>query len=69
MGKVDDMRAMREARFSERAKRVMSKAEEKRASKVETPAPPTEELCGHKAIGGKSCTRPKDHTEKNHRYK
>lgn len=27
-----------------------------------------EALCGHQAIGGKRCTRPQGHAEKNHRY-
>ena len=27
-----------------------------------------EALCGHAAIGGKRCTRPQGHAEKNHRY-
>ncbi len=27
------------------------------------------ELCGHRSMGGKSCSRPAGHSEKNHRYK
>ena len=36
--------------------------------------PPTEEVpaeaerCGHRNMGGKSCTRDAGHSEKNHRY-
>lgn len=41
---------------------------------ADTPAdtadvPTTEELCGHRNIGGKSCSRPAGHSEKNHRYR
>lgn len=28
-----------------------------------------DELCGHRNMGGKSCSRPAGHTEKNHRYR
>jgi hypothetical protein len=27
-----------------------------------------EALCGHTNMGGKACIRPRDHSEKNHRY-
>lgn len=30
---------------------------------------PADELCGHRSIGNKSCSRPAGHAEKNHRYK
>jgi len=33
------------------------------APEVEGPA-----LCGHRNMGGKSCSRPSGHSEKNHRY-
>ena len=29
----------------------------------------TEPLCGHRNMGGKKCSRPAGHAEKNHRYK
>lgn len=77
MGKVDDMRAMREARYSARAKRIESllekvtrpesKSQERRLDIQEEAV--TEELCGHQSISKARCTRPKDHPEKNHRYK
>lgn len=87
MGKVDDMRAMREARYAARQKmsedlqkkydndpglrKALKDAAESGTVKKERPPrrEVTEELCGHRAIGGKTCTRPKDHAEKNHRYK
>lgn len=28
----------------------------------------TDERCGHRNMGGKSCSRPMGHSEKNHRY-
>jgi hypothetical protein len=33
------------------------------------PEPAATALCGHRAIGGNTCTRPAGHAEKNHRYK
>lgn len=61
MGKVDDLRALREARYEAKGKPAS------KPKAVETKG--SEKLCGHKGVGGKSCTRPKDHEEKNHRYK
>ncbi|WP_067436162.1 hypothetical protein [Nocardioides jensenii] len=29
---------------------------------------PTEELCGHRNMGGRTCTREKGHAAKSHRY-
>jgi hypothetical protein len=47
----------------------------KRAAKKAPATPPagTEsesgtQACGHRNMGGKSCTRPSGHSEKNHRY-
>lgn len=68
MGKVDDMRAMREARYSERAQKVMKTVEERKGVKGQH-VPLDTESCGHRSISGGYCTRPKDHPEKNHRYK
>lgn len=74
MGKVDDMRAMREARYAARTAAATPAAKAVKARKVlenaETPAP-TGELCGHQSISKKRCTREKDHQltgTKNHRY-
>ena len=44
-----------------------------RSSKTSSPpaaleATETEARCGHRNMGGKSCTRPENHSEKNHRY-
>lgn len=56
------MRAMREARFAE-----MEKKAGKRPAKQTAPAPKVA-LCGHRSVGGKTCIRDADHSEKSHRY-
>ena len=84
MSKMDNLRAMREARYAENAARAKaaggaSPAAPPRATKpvVATPtdaasadadAPVTEELCGHKNMSGRTCTREKGHSAKSHRY-
>jgi len=47
-----------------------SPAAAKSASAQMSPDAPvqTDELCGHRNMGGKTCTREKGHTAKNHRY-
>ncbi len=80
MSKVDELRKLREARY-EAAQRTANKGEERRLSRTEDggataaavrgsqPAvQSTVPLCGHMSIGKKTCIRPKDHPEKNHRY-
>ena len=64
MGKVEDLRKMREARYEER--RAVKKVD---PALVLPAAVDQVLLCGHKGVGGKTCTRLKDHQEKNHRYK
>ena len=77
MSKTDDMRAMREASY--RAARpaagkptVVPKTQPRshdRAESAETGAqPPRDELCGHRAISSRLCTRDKGHAAKSHRY-
>lgn len=39
-----------------------------RASKPVELLPDGAELCGHRSMGGKSCSRDAGHSEKNHRY-
>lgn len=58
MSKMDDLRAMREARYNRANPRAKSRV----------PATPAEELCGHRNMSGRTCTREKDHSAKNHRY-
>jgi hypothetical protein len=81
MSKVDAMRALREARRAAAAKgapaappRPSTQARPApRAAAVEVPsaAPSADALCGHRNMGGRSCTRELDHVKngtKNHRY-
>ncbi len=86
MSKVDAMRALREARRTaaskEPAPRVAARAaapaarpaaavpDARLAAAAEAPAV-AEDLCGHRNMGGRSCTREADHVKngtKNHRY-
>lgn len=70
MSKVDAMRALREARHAAAAKAAPATAP--RPSTQARPAPAADgALCGHRNMGGKSCTRELDHVKngtKNHRY-
>lgn len=77
MSKMDDMRAMREARYAAAGTRAAKPAT---AAKVQRQAPTRAEkaeavpdstqdgLCGHRAISGRTCTREKGHAAKSHRY-
>ena len=79
MSKMDDLRAMREARYEQQAARAGKPV----APKATAPRPvvatqPTagsegadvagEALCGHRAISGRTCTRERGHAAKSHRY-
>jgi hypothetical protein len=77
MSKVDAMRALREARRAAAAKgapaappRPSTQARPvPRAAAVEVTS--AHALCGHRNMGGRSCTRELDHVKngtKNHRY-
>lgn len=83
MSKMDGLRAMREARYAENAARAKSPATAEKqapkkvaAKKSAANAGPasvadsvvTGELCGHRAISGRTCTREKGHAAKSHRY-
>ena len=80
MSKVDALRAMREAKYARNGAPPAAGPAPTRAparsSAPRTKAEPaeaaesvdTEELCGHRNMGGKSCSRPAGHSEKNHRY-
>lgn len=74
MGKVDDLRALRQQI------RAMEAGASKPSTSVQRPGRKTdpafevvaqhvqEDLCGHTGVGGKRCIRAKDHPEKSHRY-
>ncbi len=76
MSKVDAMRALREARHATAAKApaaVRPSTQARPAPRKEQPVPvqADEGLCGHRNMGGRSCTREADHVKngtKNHRY-
>ena len=83
MSKVDAMRALRDARRAaasagpaaappRTAARAAAPARPAPAPLSDAAAPvPDEGLCGHRNMGGRSCTRELDHVKngtKNHRY-
>lgn len=84
MSKMDNLRAMREARYEAAQKRTGAatprptvKAEPatgpKAAAKpkpadVEPEAAAGEALCGHRNMSGRTCTREHGHAAKSHRY-
>jgi hypothetical protein len=81
MSKMDNLRAMREAKYAESQKRAGSAPARPKAP-VAPPAPAKtqgdplaeavtstdEELCGHRNMSGRTCTREKGHAAKSHRY-
>jgi hypothetical protein len=77
MSKMDELRALREARYERTVAR--SAAEPQRQPKKAEPpafasaseplaADPEVKLCGHRAISGRTCTREQGHAAKSHRY-
>jgi hypothetical protein len=77
MSKMDNLRAMREARYAEsQARAKTSGATPAKSQRPPTlavvpdpPEPePTEALCGHRNMGGRTCTRESGHAAKSHRY-
>lgn len=84
MSKMDNLRAMREARYEaaqKLAKNAPAKAGPKAAAKTaptkaakaspptpEAAPPATEALCGHRNMSGRTCTREQGHAAKSHRY-
>ena len=81
MSKMDNLRAMREAKYAESQKRAASAPARPKAPVAppasaktagdplaEAAASTDEELCGHRNISGRTCTREKGHSAKSHRY-
>ncbi|HEX5918259.1 MAG TPA: hypothetical protein VFY76_10420 [Nocardioides sp.] len=81
MSKMDNLRAMREAKYAAAQKRsadapARPKAPvappvappEGAATQVEAPLAATDELCGHRNMSGRTCTREAGHAAKSHRY-
>lgn len=82
MSKEAALRAMREARFNDRAARATSPSKpaapvapmarpartQAAAAAPVAPVPATDALCGHRSMNGRSCTREQGHIAKSHRY-
>jgi hypothetical protein len=85
MSKMDDLRAMREARYEaaragkpagSRAPMAVPRATstatpgaaERAVTLVDDVAEPEAALCGHRNMGGRTCTRDAGHAAKSHRY-
>jgi hypothetical protein len=80
MSKMDNLRAMREARYDRAVARAGQAATPKPARARMEPSPvtpdvviatepePGAELCGHRNMGGRTCTRERGHDAKSHRY-
>ena len=76
MSKEAALRAMREARYANRS--AASAAAPNRLKLVKPGAElpvappvadtPAEELCGHRSMNGRTCTRESGHAAKSHRY-
>jgi len=79
MSKEAALRAMREAAYAERQAGTRSATAKPARPAAATPAkkkqpatpataPSTDELCGHRSMNGRSCTREQGHAAKSHRY-
>lgn len=79
MSKTDAVRALREARYAQdraatrpaaRTTRATSstRAAQPATAEPATAEPATDELCGHRNISGRTCTRERGHAAKTHRY-
>ena len=80
MSKMDDLRAMREARYEQMTARASKSVAAPRKAEASAPRPvevapaatstepAVEGLCGHRAISGRTCTREQGHAAKSHRY-
>ena len=77
MSKMDELRALREARYEQTLARAAAnrggapRAARPAATPVAAEVPEVEPqltLCGHRAISGRTCTREHGHAAKSHRY-
>ena len=77
MSKLDGLRAMREAKYE--AARAAAAAPRTQApprtpvvqptrAVPQKPAGASPELCGHRSMNGRTCTREHGHSAKSHRY-
>ena len=78
MSKMDDMRAMREARYEQTVARAAQPGHAPKATPhrrpvevqpvPDTPDRVTAQACGHRSMNGRTCTREQGHAAKSHRY-
>jgi hypothetical protein len=78
MSKEAAVRAMREARYRERSATPSPAASTRgkpavrpatrQVSTAAAPTSPTDALCGHRSMNGRTCTREQGHAAKSHRY-
>jgi hypothetical protein len=82
MSKMDDLRAMREARYAANVASASARAAarpkplvaprddapEPTPAREAAPDPGGEALCGHRSMNGRTCTRESGHAAKSHRY-
>jgi hypothetical protein len=75
MSKMDGLRAMREAKYAAARTGAAKPAPAGPAARKAAPAEPATAapaadagLCGHRNMGGRTCTREQGHAAKSHRY-
>jgi hypothetical protein len=77
MSKEAALRAMREARYTERlaaasptpkAGAPAVRPPQPKVADPDAPLPVTDGLCGHRSMNGRTCTREHGHAAKSHRY-
>lgn len=79
MSKMDDLRAMREARYARAtagstkppaSPRRAVRSAPKQVADIPAAVPEAveEQLCGHRNMSGRTCTREAGHAAKSHRY-
>ncbi len=80
MSKMDNLRAMREARYeaakasaaktatAPKAKQPATRQTKTTEAIADVPDVAPDGLCGHRNMSGRSCTREKGHSAKSHRY-
>ena len=67
-GTVKKAPALRPSAATASVTKPASKTSKTRAATDTAEPEVAEAQCGHRNMGGKSCTRPEGHSEKNHRY-
>jgi len=76
MSKMDELRALREARYERAVARGAARPQAPKSAEPPATTPAAMplaadaevRLCGHRAISGRTCTREHGHAAKSHRY-